>query len=256
MSGDYNDHHARRAAVQSHRAEFDDYADGYDAGHGNPIKRLVGSGPEDFVELKARWLLRHLEKVLPTRGEPRLLDFGCGLATLLKLLRRLGFRGRLEGCDVSAAMLERAAATWQAGAPPPLRQIAPGQPIGYADRSFDVVVLSAVLHHVPPPDRPEIYADLVRLLTPGGRLVVFEHNPFNPVTTFVVKRTPIDRDAILLRPSEVRSALAAAGLSQLVTRYLMFFPPRFRFLRSVEDVLGWMPLGGQYAVSGAAEGAG
>ena len=41
--------------------------------------------------------------------------------------------------------------------------------------------------------------------------MVFEHNPLNPVTRFVVARTPIDPNAILLRAAEVMRGLSGAG---------------------------------------------
>ena len=46
-------------------AEFDEYADGYDAGMGNPIKRLVGSSPVDFLRVKIRWLLADIGTMPP-----------------------------------------------------------------------------------------------------------------------------------------------------------------------------------------------
>ena len=39
-------------------AEFDDYAAEYQGGLDNPIKRLMGSSPDQFIAVKARWLLR------------------------------------------------------------------------------------------------------------------------------------------------------------------------------------------------------
>ena len=60
---------------------------------------------------------------------------------------------------------------------------------------------------MPPPERPGLYREVTRLLRPGGRLYVFEHNPWNPVAQWVVRHTPIDRDAVLLGAR--RGALAA-----------------------------------------------
>ena len=39
-------------------AEFDSHAAHYDGGLDNPIKRLMGSSPDQFIAVKARWLLR------------------------------------------------------------------------------------------------------------------------------------------------------------------------------------------------------
>jgi hypothetical protein len=82
-----------------------------------------------------------------------------------------------------------------------------------------------------------------------GRVVVFEHNPLDPVTRFVVACTPIDRDAILLHADEARRGLRAARFADIRTDYLMFLPPRLKHLAMLEAALGWLPLGAQYAVT-------
>ena len=97
--------------------------------------------------------------------------------------------------------------------------------------------------------RPDVYAALHRALRPEGSVVVFEHNPLNPVTRYVVAHTPIDRNAILLQAGETRNGLGGAGFSDVRTRYLMFFPPRLAPLAACEPALGWLPLGAQYAVT-------
>ena len=105
------------------------------------------------------------------------------------------------------------------------------------------------MHHVEVPQRNGVYADALRLLRHGGRLIVFEHNPMNPVTQWVVRHTPIDRNAVLLRPREVVRGLRAAGEVATRVEYIMFFPPRMTFLRPCERLLGWFPLGAQYVVA-------
>jgi SAM-dependent methyltransferase len=110
-------------------------------------------------------------------------------------------------------------------------------------------MISAVLHHVPVAQRPAVYAELGRVLKPGGRLYVFEHNPRNPLVRYVIARTPIDENAILLDHREVRQGLLDATRYELETDYLMFMPPGIAFLRGVDRMLEWLPLGAQYAVS-------
>ena len=119
----------------------------------------------------------------------------------------------------------------------------------FADGQFDVVTISAVLHHVPVAERPAVYAELGRVLKPGGRLYVFEHNPRNPLVRYVIARTPIDENAILL--DATRGAARTARMSaryDLDTDYLMFMPPGLAVLRPVDRALAWLPLGAQYVV--------
>jgi SAM-dependent methyltransferase len=237
--------------LQPSPAEFDDYAEDYSAGMDNPVKRLLGRNPEQFLEVKARWLLRDwrpcAERFRAERRLPVVLDYGCGVGTMLKVLKRLGLRASLVGCDPSARMVAKAREEWS-GADVP-RFFVHEQSAGtFARGSFDLIIVSAVLHHVPPADRPEVYRELLRLLRPGGRVYVFEHNPFNPVTQWVVRHTPIDRNAVLLRAGEVVRSLRALGAVGLRRKYLMFFPPAWAWSRRLEDWLGWLPLGGQYVV--------
>ena len=232
-------------------AEFDRYAAEYDAGLGNPLKKCLGGDAVSFVEVKADWLLRamrHRWRLDPTQEAIQLLDYGCGTGTLLSVLRRRGYAGLLAGCDVSAAMLAEARRRWSTGPLPCLSVMENGR--APWESQFDLVVMSAVLHHVEPSSRPQVYEDALRLVKPGGQLCVFEHSPFNPVTQWVVRHTPIDEHAVLLRPAEVRRGLARAGVSRSDTRYLMFFPPRWQFCRPLEGAISWLPLGAQYVVWG------
>lgn len=119
----------------------------------------------------------------------------------------------------------------------------------FADGQFDIVTISAVLHHVPVDERPAVYGELARVLKPGGRLYVFEHNPRNPLVRYVVARTPIDENAILLDAREVRQGLVETSRYDLDTDYLMFMPPGIGFLRGVDRALAWLPLGAQYVVA-------
>ncbi|HEX3989721.1 MAG TPA: class I SAM-dependent methyltransferase [Acetobacteraceae bacterium] len=231
------------------KAEFDAHADGYDAGMDNKLKALTGGSADDFVAVKVHWLLRRWPE-LRSNAAWSILDYGCGAATLLRLLRAAGIPGRLTGTDVSSGMLREAARIWPADQPPPGLQIQNGAATGLPSDSFDLALISAVLHHVPVPGRNEVYAELQRVLRPDGRLVVFEHNPWNPITSYVVAHTPIDRGAILLPPPEVTASLTAGGWRDIRTSHLMFLPPRLGLVATAaERMFGWLPIGGQYAVT-------
>jgi len=229
-------------------AEFDKHAATYDGGLDNPIKRLMGNSPDQFIAVKARWLLRR-EKGLRT-GELRLLDYGCGAGDLMRVLAELGARATFSGCDVSTGMLAEAAKRWPGGqGAAPTLATQDGARTPFADGQFDVATVSAVLHHVPVAERPAVYAELGRVLKPGGRLYVFEHNPRNPLVRHVIARTPIDENAILLDANEVQAGLLDSARYEVEIDYLMFMPPGIKFLRSIDRALAWLPLGAQYAVA-------
>jgi ubiquinone/menaquinone biosynthesis C-methylase UbiE len=228
-------------------AEFDRHADKYDGGLDNPIKRMMGDSADQFMAVKVRWLLRQ-EPGLPAGGLS-LLDYGCGAGDLMRVLALNGARASLAGCDVSPGMLAEARKRWPPSlGNPPLLEQQEGARTPFADHQFDVVLISAVLHHVPVSDRGAVYAELGRVLKPGGRLYVFEHNPRNPLVRYVVSVTQIDENAILLDPREVHRGLLSSGRYALETDYLMFMPPRLAFLGFIDRLLEWLPLGAQYAV--------
>ena len=231
-----------------HTAEFDQFAAGYNAGMDNFVKHLAASGADDFAEIRAEWLV-HYVKAIGNGAGTSLLDFGCGSATFLKALRRARYGGTLAGCDVSNGMLEEARRTWTEGAPPHL-SLQPHDRLPYPLQCFDLAVAIAVFHHIPPAERGRWYGELYRVLRPGGRCIIFEHNPWNPVTRWVVSRTPIDANAVLLSQREAGAALRDAGFETISTSSIIFFPPRFKFFRPWERRLAWLPLGGQYVAVG------
>src|ERR1700722_5557546 len=91
-------------------AEFDKYAADYDGGFHHPVKRLMGRSADQFIAVKARWLLRR-EPALKD-GTLSLLDYGCGVGALMRVLATLGARTAFTGCDVSQGMLDQAASRW------------------------------------------------------------------------------------------------------------------------------------------------
>jgi SAM-dependent methyltransferase len=216
----------------------------------HPLKRCLGGDAVSFIEPKVDWLLRAVGRRFPhaaAGARIRLLDYGCGTGILMRVLRQRGYEGFLAGCDVSAEMLGEASRRWSEGAPPPLSVLEDGR-APFDDATFEVVVLCSVLHHVEPLCRFLVYEDAVRLLKPGGCVCVFEHNPFHPLAQWVVRHTPIDQNAVLLRPAEVRTNLEKVGATPSPTEYLLFSPPRWTLLRRLEPLLGRVPCGAQYAV--------
>lgn len=227
-------------------AEFDQYSDHYDAGMGHPLKRMVGKSADDFIAVKVAWLLRAIRRANGSECGQRWLDYGCGIGVFTNGLIQAGCQANLHGCDVSGGML--AEATRRLPAVAPRLRLIEGGKLPYANATFDLIFASAVLHHVAAEERVAFLTEAARVLAPHGRLVIFEHNPWHPVTQWVVRHTPIDRDACLLTPRVTRQLLLNAGFSVVSTSFLMFLPPRWEWARRAERWCHWLPLGGQYAV--------
>ena len=86
-------------------------------------------------------------------------------------------------------------------------------------------------------------------------MIIFEHNPKNPVTMKVVNTCVFDEDAILLHYSECRKRLEECGFRNIRKRYTIFSPRKgiFNKMLGMEKALSWIPLGGQYYVVAEAD---
>jgi SAM-dependent methyltransferase len=223
-------------------AKFDRYESSYEA----DLRRSMSFARQDhefFTELKARELRALVERYLGDPRRMRALDFGCGVGLTDKHLS--GRFASLDGVDVSAAEIERAAA---ANADVTYRAY-DGVTLPYRDGSFDVAFAICVLHHVEPSTWAGVAAELSRVVRPGGLVVVFEHNPVHPLTRLVVSRCAFDDGVTLLRPSRIHAILRGGGLRLLESRYVIFFPWRGGVFRKLEHLLRRLPFGAQYAVA-------
>ncbi len=216
--------------------QFDRFAGDYK----QVLDRSVAvSGEESiyFAEYKARYLRR----LLSPNFAGKVLDFGCGVGLLSGFLKKHLPAIQLDGYDVSQDSIRRVerALTAQGTFTSDLAQLA---------RDYRLIVIANVMHHIPPPERKGVIQDLAARLAPGGSLAIFEHNPANPVTRWVVERCPFDDDAVLLPPAEARNYATQAQLSLTRSDYIVFLPHLLAWLRPLESSLRWLPLGAQYVI--------
>jgi len=236
--------HERMAEVFD--AEADTYAATVEASLAVP-----GGSVRHFADRKVH-VLQSLLKQVPAE----ILDFGCGTGTLSAALLD-GFPSTvILGVDPSARSIARAAATVHAAAGRVSFAVSGAHRLELGDGAAEVAVAACVFHHIVPAERDSWIAELYRVLKPGGSLVVFEHNPWNPLTRRSVDRCPFDAGVELLPSPETASRMRAAGFQRVRTRHYLFLPPALYSLRRLEPLLSWLPFGGQYAVIGTVPGHG
>lgn len=119
---------------------------------------------------------RRLKMILAAAGEAvrgKILENGCGIGMYLQHLQPFG--GQVFGLEYD---FERAL---QARRVSPLVVCAAGEQLPYPDSAFDLILSHEVLEHVQ--DDAEAVREMVRVLKPGGCLLVFVPNRGYPFET-------------------------------------------------------------------------
>jgi len=222
---------------------FDEYGETYDDAMKKSIG-FMGQKHDYYTAAKAACILDVLRRRLGDPKKLQVLDVGCGVGKTDRFL--FPDLGGLSGVDVSPASIERA----RRENPQVRYEPYDGKILPFADSSFDAAFLICVLHHVEPEARTSLLSETRRVLKPGGLLLVFEHNPFNPLTRLAVARCAFDRDAKLLARRLSVRLLEEAGASVFEKRYILVSPFDIKGLGWIERLFRQIPLGAQYYVAG------
>ena len=218
-------------------SEFDKFAENY---HESLRKSLAVTRTSD--EYQAEYKVRLLKSRL-AQGVSGLnvLDFGCGVGLALPYLLEQFSGSKMFATDVSEVSLDMVRARF-----PQVTIV--GSALNTIEK-FDLIFMSTVLHHITSSARVEILKKLRANLKPDGRLVVIEHNTYNPLTRRIVSNCPMDADAELISMRDIKKLLGAScGFKIRETGYCSFFPEPLKVLAKLDRVLKKIPLGGQYFV--------
>jgi len=219
------------------KVDFDDYTDNYNS----LLRESTGFFTENEAYF-AKYKVNILRREVPATTK-RLLEYGCGIGRNIPFLRAAFPDATIAGSDISLASLEIARNE------NPDVEFFLEQDDTDVTEPYEAIFIAGVFHHIPVRERAAVMKTLYRRLAPGGTIVIFEHNPFNPVTRKIVNDCPYDRDAVLLKPSKLKTLLVDAGLLVRRNAYCLFIPPSLSVLLPLEAKLGWLPLGGQYWVA-------
>lgn len=223
-------------------AEFDQFAHSYVEELDDPVRRLFTDDAIFFHRRKMDLLLTILRKRRLDPAAMHWIDVGCGRGDLLKMGK--GKFGSLSGCDVSAEMLAYCDGV-------NVRRQSSVTTLPFDSGSADLITAVCLLHHVDLEDRLPLMREMARILKPGGLLAVVEHNTYNPVTRWIVKRSPVDTNARLLSPRLSSQLMESAGVPTSDTQYFLYFPEKlYATIGGMEGYLSRVPFGGQYLVAG------
>ena len=147
-----------------------------DLGYPPELANVPETAVESFAGVANPWQLGRLAP-----GE-RVLDIGSGAGTdSLVAAQMVGEQGAVTGIDMTLQMLTKArtaAAEMNASNVEFVESEAERLP--FPDESFDVVISNGVIDLVP--DKEAVFAELFRVLVPGGRIQIADVTIQNPVS--------------------------------------------------------------------------
>ena len=213
------------------KINFDNYADNYK----DYIAKSLGNLENNlnYYHIKKSEILK---KELGYRPK-KILDLGCGVGTMLELLIK-NFQGSVfYAYDESKKSMDYIKKKF-----PKINCLDNLE----TNEKFDLIFISAVVHHVKSGDRDDLFRNIYNLLSPNGVMFVFEHNPYNPVTLKMVTNCEFDADAELIKKNDLINLCKRNNFKIIKSGYIHFFPSKLGFLFKLESYLKWFFLGAQY----------
>lgn len=158
---------AAPAAVAAHYDSLDGY---YRELWGEHVHHGHWLGPADHapVEVATRGLAEYVIALARVERGQRVIDVGCGYGATSRLLAR-DHGAQVTGLTLSAAQAAHAAAVGDRLGDPGIL-VGDWRENGLPDGEADAVVAIECLSHML--DKPRVFAELARVLRPGGRVVL------------------------------------------------------------------------------------
>lgn len=221
-------------------AEFDRYADTYDDDL-NQALSISGETKDYFARLRVQWLAKRLDEFEMSLRSA--MDYGCGIGDTTALLRENLKLDRIIGLDISLRSVQLA--NRQHGSVECTFKIFDQYlPAG----NVDLVYCNGVFHHIPVPERSAALQFIHNSLRPGGVFALWENNPWNPGTRYVMAKCVFDKDAVTITPTEAVRMLRKQGFQIMQRDFLFFYPRILKALRFMEPWMSALPIGAQFLV--------
>ncbi len=147
-----------------------------DLDYPDELANVPEAAVESFAGVANPWTMGRLAE-----GE-RVLDLGSGAGTdSLIAAQMVGDEGSVTGIDMTTEMLGKArAAAAEVGVTNVEFVESEAEQLPFPDGSFDVVISNGVIDLIP--DKDAVFAELYRVLTPGGRIQIADVTIQNPVS--------------------------------------------------------------------------
>lgn len=148
-------------------------------------------------------------------AETRVLDVGCGIGGAVRMIAaRTG--ARVTGVDLTPDFVETARALTATVGLPAEFVVGSALDLPFPEASFDVATLLHVGMNIP--DKPRLFAEVARVLVPGGTFAVFDVMRFGAHPAFPLPWAADATSSFLETPDAYVAAGEAAGLALVARR--------------------------------------
>jgi SAM-dependent methyltransferase len=139
-----------------------------------------------------------------------MLDVSCGTGSLALLAKeQVGPEGGVHGVDASEQMIAYARRKAKRSGVDIAFDVAAAQQLPFGDASFDVVLSTLALHHLPRPARAQLYREARRVLKPDGRALVVDFAEGKKRPSGLLRRLKHRHGSV--PPEEITAAMCSAG---------------------------------------------
>ena len=225
--------------------DFNKFAGSYSS-EVDRVTGFSGKSQDYYAKFKAELILETASAQFGALANIEALDVGCGIGITDTYLEK--HLGHICGVDLSSASIAEA----QTRTPWAEYLHYPGGALPFDDDRFGVTFAICVFHHIDGRDAQEsLLAEMTRVTRPDGLVLVFEHNPWNPLTRLVVSRCTLDEDAKLITARQMRMLAHRGGLDAVQTKHILLTPWQGLCWRSLDRWASGLPVGAQYYLSGS-----
>lgn len=167
-----------------------------------------------------------LAKIRP--GET-VLDLACGTGNLtLTAETYAGPAGKVHGIDASPEMIETAQKKAARTGSAVDFQLGLAEKLDFPDATFDVVISRLAIHHLPGELKEKTFAEILRVLKPGGRVLITDFRPpTNPILNHLWAAM-VGPNMMQIETGKIALLLVEAGFAEVTSG-----PTRSSFLAFV-----------------------
>ena len=178
--------------------------------HYDVFSDLLGMG----VNGRNSRMVIELAKIKP--GDS-VLDVACGTGSLtLTALSYTGASGKVYGIDASPGMIEVARRKVSRSAPQVNFQVGLAEKLDFPDASFEAVISRLAIHHLPDDLKGRAFVEILRVLKPGGRLMIVDFNPpSNPILAHLASALAGHKMMMSSNVSGLPALLSEAGYTDV-----------------------------------------